>query len=683
MKDIPDKIGRYEITEILGQGSVGIVYKAYDPFIKRPVALKILKKDFIFDEDTEEFSKRFYKEAQIAGTLNHPNIAIIYDAGECGDISFICMEYINGIPLNQWLEQTKQSFIIGNFLSIILQVSQALDYAHAQGVIHRDIKPANILITQELQAKILDFGIALFANIRTTKEGKVIGTPYYMAPEQILGKKIDHRVDIFSLAVIVYEAITGKIPFTADTITGIITRIAYDEPDIPSNLNELGFIPDSWEKVFTKALAKEPAKRYPTASLFAKDLELIFPKMQYASLEVSHDVPSFLEKTAIMQEDEIEEKIIGEEDINLEETFIEEDAKSTLITTPLFTEEEKEEVPEPDLPPEDEIIELEETDTVIVEEPVESIEPPKPRKKKSWLIIPIAVIVLIGTLAVVLFFLRSTAKLPLSKLLKETQKTTKTKQNLAEQENQFTITVLSVPEGAEVYQNDTQMGTTPFVLDSNLESPTNILILKTEGYDDYTIELIPLAVSYSITFAMPLKTVKEVQYAALKIFSEPSESKVFLRGKLAGSTPLTINNLSPGKYTIVIEKEGYKSWEGTATVRISAKNTLNAALEKIVVKPPPVEKKPEKPKVPDKIENPVPLKKIYPKKPSRAAGKGDVTLKLTVSEKGQVENVEIVYAPDPILAEASIRAAKQWKFKPGTINGKAAKGEYTVVFRFQ
>src|SRR4030042_2878136 len=139
MKDIPDKIGRYEITEILGQGSVGIVYKAYDPFIKRPVALKILKKDFIFDEDTEEFSKRFYKEAQIAGTLNHPNIAIIYDAGECGDISFICMEYINGIPLNQWLEQTKQSFIIGNFLSIILQVSQALDYAHAQGVIHRDI----------------------------------------------------------------------------------------------------------------------------------------------------------------------------------------------------------------------------------------------------------------------------------------------------------------------------------------------------------------------------------------------------------------------------------------------------------------------------------------------------------------------------------------------------------------
>jgi len=699
MKCVPEKIGKYAIKEILGKGGSSIVYKAYDPFIKRFVALKVLKKDMI-DEYEEEFRKRFIKEAQIAGTLNHPNIAIIYDAGEYEEGSYICMEYVNGVPLDKWVEQTRHSFIIQHFTKLVAQIADALDYAHSQGVIHRDIKPANIIITPELQAKILDFGIALFSNIRTTKEGKVIGTPYYMAPEQVLGQKIDHRADIFALGVLSYEVITGAKPFHADTITGVITRIAYDQPDFPSNIQDLGFMPSAWEKVFSKVLAKNPTERYPTATTFAKDLAAIFPSTQYTEVETLIDLPSQLEKTAVMEADFIHEEIIGAAEPSIAEENktppIEEEISPTILIEKeaTITPENEEEIIElspeqniTDESEEEEIIELKETDTILVED---TIPQPKqlPAKRKIFktLIIPILIIIVLASTYLILSSKKTKKGLEFSKLFQQPPQTTSSNNNnnnIPPDKNIFSVIIDSFPEGAEIYQNDAPIGVTPFTLNNLSQSANYQIKLKMQNYEDLNYEISPLQTNYYIKLALPIKSIEAPKFSTLKIVSEPNDSTIYIKGKIYGKTPLTIKNLKPGTYEVLIEKDGYKSWQGIINVKANVDNIIQANLEKIIQEKKIAEKKQEPPPQPDVIVNPVPIKKVYPSKPSRAHMTGDVKLELKISEKGEVEDVKILESPEPILSAEAAKAAKQWTFKPGTKNGKPTKSTFKLVFRFQ
>lgn len=719
MKNLPDKIGKYEIKEIVSKGSTGIVYKAYDPYIKRYVAIKTLKQDLI-DDYEEEFSKRFYKEAQIAGTLNHPNIAIIYDAGEYEDGSFICMEYIEGIPLNKWIEQTQHSFIIQNILNIITQIANALDYAHSQGVIHRDIKPANIIITNELQAKILDFGIALFANIRTTKEGKVIGTPHYMAPEQILGQKIDHRVDIFALGVIAYEAITGAIPFQADTITGIISRIAYDKPDHPKNIENIGFILSSWENVFSKVLAKNPADRYVTAMLFVKDLSEIFPKIQYENMQNLADIPPILDKTAVMDADFIREEIIGtiesdekskaisEKEIKDIQEFlpttiedeqivsesseliseIEEQNQAATIIEKIVAEQPKEQILDLQKPPvqeEEEIIELQETDTILIKDVI-STDKPIVKKKgiTSKIIISLAVLIVLGiTFFSAFHFNKSRRVLEFSKSLQKPITNVITSQIIDNVDQKVSFIINSFPEGAEVYQENILLGLTPFTIVDVSKLSSYSIKLRKKNYEDLNYEITPLPINYSINLALPIKSIEAPKFAILKIISEPNDSNIFIQGKPYGKTPTIVKDLKPGTYKITIQKDGYKSWEKTTTIKANNENIIQANLEKISPKNIPIRNKAETIKKPEIITNPIPIKKSYPSKPSRAPMKGDVKLELIISAKGEVEDVKILEAPDPILAAEAVKSAKKWTFKPATKDGKPTKGTYKLVFRFQ
>jgi len=691
----PEKINRYEIVELLGEGSIGKVYKAFDPFIKRNVAIKLLKADFLFGDDYEEFSKRFYKEAQIAGTLNHPNIAVVYDAGECEHVPFICMEFVRGIPLHQWGMQTEKPILIRKFVSIVNQIAEALDYAHAQGVIHRDIKPANILISEDLQVKILDFGIALFANIRTTKEGKVLGTPYYMAPEQILGQKIDHRVDIFALGVIAYEAITGTIPFHADTITGIITRIAYEEPDKPKDLESLGFVPAAWENVFSKVLSKDPNNRYRTASSFAKDFEAIFPVMQYTVVEVSPDIPLELDKTAVMEKESFGKEIImGEKDEDFDPTLhAEEDIKPTVIYSPaqkmdLTVDEEK--------TAQDQFIELEEKDTIIVEEaPLESAEvktpeieaTPIPKKSKVIFIIIPLILVLLGLAAAAFYFYKykpakSTGELVFTKDISDNKKPLSLIDKTIQFSNKSTISISSVPDGVEVWEDEIQIGTTPFLL-QNFPPKTHSITLKMKGFEEVIYEIPSAQTTYSLSIALPLKP-PEITTAEVAIISDPPDSSVFWRGKLVGKTPTSLTKLKPGDYVISIEKEGYKKWESKTTIKLGSKNQVIATLEKLEIKLPPPKPKVEKLPEPEIITKPIPVRKEYPGLPSRARVGGDVKLILFVSEKGEVEKIVPTSSPDPILTEAAIKAAQKWTFKPSmNQNGKKVKGKYDLIFRFQ
>ena len=261
----PTKLGRYEIVDEIGKGAMGIVYLARDPLIGRLVALKTFRIGYsIKDQEMEQFRIRFMREAQSAGILTHPNIVTIHDVVEASDegLAFIAMEYVRGTNLKLML-QGEQPLTLRGVLDIIAQVGEALDYAHANRVIHRDVKPANILITAENRVKITDFGIARLDSSNLTQEGQLLGTPNYMAPEQIQGKEVDSRADLFSLGVVLYEMLTRHKPFQGENLTVVSHRIVYDHF---TPLREYARdLPPGVDRVLARALEKDPARRYQRA----------------------------------------------------------------------------------------------------------------------------------------------------------------------------------------------------------------------------------------------------------------------------------------------------------------------------------------------------------------------------------------------------------------------------------
>ncbi len=263
-----EKIGRYNIAAELGKGAMGVVYKATDPNIGRTVAIKTTRLD-THGIDAENLLQRFKNEARSAGTLNHPNIVTIYDAGEQDGVFYIAMEYIEGETLHALLSQHR-SLPVEKVIEIVRQVCAGLDYAHAHGVIHRDVKPANIMLAANGSVKVMDFGIAK-AGGTMTATGQVLGTPNYMSPEQVKGKPIDGRSDLFSVGVLLYEMLTGEKPFDGQNITTIIYKIVSENPIPPRELDVT--IHPGLNAVVTKALAKAPEERYQTGAALVADLE--------------------------------------------------------------------------------------------------------------------------------------------------------------------------------------------------------------------------------------------------------------------------------------------------------------------------------------------------------------------------------------------------------------------------
>jgi len=264
------KLGKYEISSILGKGAMGIVYKATDPDINRKVAIKTIRFDLATEgADSEEMMQRFMREAQAAGKLSHPNIITIYDVGREQDLTYIVMQFIEGPSLQRMLA-SGEKFTTQEVVFLMTKICSALEYAHKFGIVHRDIKPGNILIDSEGNPYICDFGVARVETSTLTQSGTAVGTPSYMSPEQVKGKKVDKRSDIFSLGCILYEFLTGKRPFEAESITTVIYKIINEEPLSLAEVKK--GLPEGFEHIISKALAKDSEERYQSCDQLAADL---------------------------------------------------------------------------------------------------------------------------------------------------------------------------------------------------------------------------------------------------------------------------------------------------------------------------------------------------------------------------------------------------------------------------
>jgi len=262
---IPAQLGKYTIAEVLGKGAMGVVYKGFDPHIRRTVALKTIRKDLMDDEQEATLLARFHNEAQAAGRLSHPGIVGVYEWGEEADVAFLAMEYVEGNSLRDYFVRGTR-FDGKDTVSVMAQLLDALQHAHEQGVWHRDIKPANIIVMKNGRLKIADFGIARIDSSNLTQIGAIMGTPGYMSPEQYSGTTVDWRADIFSAGVVMYQLLTGERPFTGSAET-IAYKVCHEKPRLPSEVDPARCT-EQFDAVVMTALAKKPEERFQEARVF-------------------------------------------------------------------------------------------------------------------------------------------------------------------------------------------------------------------------------------------------------------------------------------------------------------------------------------------------------------------------------------------------------------------------------
>jgi eukaryotic-like serine/threonine-protein kinase len=261
------KLGKYHILEQVGEGAMGVVYRALDPVLNRTVAIKVMSDGLAQDDGLRA---RFLREAQAAGSLQHPNVVTIYDFGETDGHLFIAMEFVQGADLEHLMKHNAPLSLAAR-LDIVIDVLNGLYYAHRRGIVHRDIKPANIRVDEEGHARIMDFGVARLATSDMTKSGVMMGTPNYMAPEQISGGEVTPSVDIFSVGALLYELLTHVKPFQGDTMHNVLFKIVTESP--PDIREVKPDLPEPLSEVVKKAIEKDPEKRYLTASEMANALQ--------------------------------------------------------------------------------------------------------------------------------------------------------------------------------------------------------------------------------------------------------------------------------------------------------------------------------------------------------------------------------------------------------------------------
>ena len=301
--------GRYEILEVMGTGGMAVVYKARCHRLNRLVAIKILKEEHSKDE---EFRRRFHAESQAVAMLSHPNIVSVYDVSRYDDLDYIVMELIDGISLKQYIEK-KQVLNWKETLHFAIQIAKALEHAHSRGIVHRDIKPHNVMVLKNGSVKVADFGIAQMMSGGTTLTKEALGSVHYISPEQAKGGRVDNRSDIYSLGIVMYEMISGRVPYDGDTPVSVAIQHINGGAQKPSALNPN--TPRGLEQIIMKAMSRYPRDRYATATAmlydmdeFRKDPTMVFPEEPTAMNGETQAIPGDLEKA--LEEQTIAQKTV-------------------------------------------------------------------------------------------------------------------------------------------------------------------------------------------------------------------------------------------------------------------------------------------------------------------------------------------------------------------------------------
>jgi serine/threonine protein kinase len=569
------KYGRYEVIKELGKGAMGVVYQAHDPQFDRLVALKVLRQDRVASED---FVKRFLKEARAIGRLSHPNIVTAYDAGEDQGTIYLAMEFVDGRPLDEIIRNRR--FELAEILNLCIQVAETLHYAHQKGVVHRDIKPGNIMVQSDGLIKIADFGIARIEDSTATLQtqaGDIMGTPAYMSPEQVLGKTADGRSDLFSLGVILYELTTGKRPFATENnnLATLFNEIIHNRPSEPAIENPA--IEPGLSGIVMKCLSKAPEERFESCGALAEALRNYGKKPEAAAPVEAPSLPSKKPRRA-----GIYLAVLAGVAIIM-----------GMIAAVVFKENIFPVKPKTALPqmtskplPSQALLRLTSTpDGADVY--VDGVS-----KGKT----PANVEMPLGEHAIRMALSGYADWEGKSRL--EEAKEYPVLGELKALPRQAVLMLESTPAGAEVYVDETSRGMAPIRLELALGS--HLFRMTLPGYYEWE-EQIELSESKEYPLISPqLKPLPKIAF--LTVTSLPAGARISVDGNAMGETPFRRLELSPGEYKVILTLRGYQSSESQVKLSEMQEYPLDVTLTKEPEKA--AAKAPEKPVVKESAKVP-------------------------------------------------------------------------------
>ena len=708
---LPSSIGRYRIDGTLGFGAMGAVYRAFDPIIKRTLAIKTIRVDVPpHSPQHKAFKDRFYQEARISGTLSHPGIVTLFDIGEEKEVPFLAMEYVEGQTIAAMIDSGER-FKPERVLGLVSQVAAALDYAHSRGIIHRDIKPSNLIVQDGDRVKVTDFGIAKAVDSEITQSGALLGTPSYMSPEQAMGEKLDGRSDLFSLGVVAFEMLSGLQPFPGSNVTSILYRLVHVDPIEPADLEMNGLVPHKWREVFHKVLAKKPDNRYGKASEFVRDLEYClgswFSGLGDETVAIDSSSSAGAEPSAAPGAAPASmAPEVGAADVGAESSETmglpapgeggdEEDPATQCIEAPTAGPSAEETVLVSTSGPSGalEMAPLVTTPRFDATEPVGVTAPQRAARPLpvGWLVGGAALLFLLAASTVVWLLWHRLAPPDVP------DDTSAVEAGVAPTSAPEPIIgalrIASEPAGGSVTVDGAGRGQTPLEV-SGIPFGTHQVRVDLPGHEAETREVTLAADQPTAELAVTLSP-RAPTRGTVDFSSTPAGATVTVGGRRMGNTPLRGVALDPGRHRVQMALDGHQPWAGSVEVvagkRARAEASLALAPQTRAAPtptpaPPPVDTAriyENNAKSVDRVARKISgMSPRYPSDRAPRLREGDrvsVTLSFLVTETGMVEDLQVVESAGKLIDGVVVEAVESWRYRPAVVRDTPVK--VRIVFK--